>query len=459
VLTVGVAVLVRRRPDRWASGALAVGFGLTAAIVYHAGNHQVEYSALGVVNTLPGVLGNPVAWGLVALLSCVVVWRLWRRSDQPRPATQRPWPEAAVGTLVAVLLASVLVQTGSASAATYRLRDSWSMAKDTTSVLAGDPTCGFADRAVALVEPGPLPLADADASEASPPSEDLPLRDPDEVREDQRDSQGASPEYQDLVPPGTDQWSTLTDQPVNQTVELVTPWYELGDLAPEEVLAVAFTGEPDEGTTLVAEFAAIPVDGSGGLVTGATVPIDLEPADDADPGEWQREILGARLHHPLNTAPQVRYRLVDRNFTPDGWLAMTAPFRVIGEPLRELFEGESVGLDWAIGFNMPCIEPPRVADGMVEAVDWLVFSRTFADSPDVTVIDDRGGSYGTVDEVAQQTRYRGFIPGVFPYTEWGRVVALDYELPTDAFRMEEGSRTIGGWGWWPGAGPGPSPED
>jgi arabinosyltransferase C len=460
-LTVGVAVIVRRRPDRWASGALAVGLGLTAAIVFHAGNHQVEYSSFGVVTELPALLGNPLTWGLVALGACAVVWWTWRRSHRPRPPTQRPWPEAVIGTLVATLIASVLMQVGSAAAATYRLRDSWSMAKDTTAVLTGAPTCGFADRAVALTEAGPLPVAQT-GGDATPPSTDVPAPAPvatDEDDEDDEGSSGAVPDYADLVPPDTDQWSTLSDQPVNQTVELVTPWFDLSGLPAEEVLAVAITGEPDDGTTVVAEFAAQPVEGVTEPVVGATVPISLDELDDADPGEWRREILGSRLHHPLGTAPQVRYRLVDRNFTADGWLAMTAPFRVIGEPLEDLFEGTSVGLDWAIGFNMPCIDPPRVADGMVEPVDWLVFSQTFADSPDVTVVDDRGGSYGTVDEVAEETRYRGFIPGVFPYTEWGRVVALDYELPTDAFRTEQGSRTIAGWGWWPGAGPGPSPED
>ncbi len=451
VLTVGVAVLVRRRPDRWASAALAVGLGITAAIVYHAGNHQVEYSALGVVKELPGFLGNPVAWLLVAVGSCAAVWWAWRRSDRPRPSTQRPWPEAVVATAVAALLASVLVQAVSASTATYRLRDSWSMAKDSTALLAGDPNCGFADRAVALTDPGPLPIAKP-RGKATPPTADVPVM-------SLARSANDVVEYRDLVPDGTDQWSSLSDQPVNQTVELMTPWYDLAGMRPEEVLAVALTGQPDDGTTVVAEFAADSADAAGDRQVGASVQIDLGDLEDAESGEWIREILGARLHHPLGTAPQVRYRLIDRNFTAEGWLAMTAPYRVTGEVLSELFDGSSVALDWPIGFNMPCIDPPRVADGMVEPVDWLVTSATFQESPAVTMEDDRGGAYGTVDEVASEVPHQGFLPGVFPYTEWGRATELDYELPTDAFSVEVGSRTIAGWGWWPGAGPGPSPED
>lgn len=438
VLTVAVAVLVRRRPDRWASAALTAGVGLTAAIAYQAGNHQVEYSAYGVVKELPAVLGNPLTWGLVALGSAAVVWWAWRRSTQPRPGTQRPWPEAAVGATVVALLASVLVQTSSAAAATVRIRDSWSMARDTTSALTGDAGCGFADRAVALTTPGPLtPVAASDASE---PSGEIP-----------GDDAGG---YERLVSPGIERWSTFRDEPVNETIELVTPWFDLSSMTDEEVLAVAITGRPDDGTTVVAEFTSGPVDGSAELASSAEVDIELE---DVGPGSWTREVLGARKHHPLGTS-LVRYRLTDRNFTPDGWLAVTAPYKVIGEPLSELLDGASVALDWPIGFNMPCIEPPRVADGMVEPVDWLVISETFADSPDLTILDDRGGAYGTLDEVTSETAYRGFMPAVFPYTEWGRLIEYDYALPTDAFRMEKGSRTIAGWGWWPGAGPGPSPE-
>ncbi|WP_040338438.1 arabinosyltransferase domain-containing protein [Candidatus Blastococcus massiliensis] len=438
VLTVAVAVLVRRRPDRWASGALAVGVGLTAAIAFHAGNHQVEYSAYGVVKELPALLGNPATWALVALGSAAVVWWAWRRSPQPRPPGHRPWPEAAIGTTVVVLLASVLVQTSSASAATIRIRESWSMAKDTTSALTGNAGCGLADRAVALTTPGPLPVVAA--SEGSEAAGDIPDED-----------EGA---FADLVAPDTDRWSSFRSGPVNENIELVTPWFDLDSMTDEEVLAVAVTGRPDDGTTVVAEFADAPADGSGELTPTAEVEIEL---DDVRPGSWAREVLGARKHHPLGTS-LVRYRLTDRNFTPGGWLAMTAPYLVIGEPLSELFEGTSVALDWPIGFNMPCIEPPRIADGMVEPVDWVVFSATFADSPDLTIVDDRGGAYGTLDEVTTGTAYRGFMPGVFPYTEWGRLIELEYDLPTDAFRMESDTRTIAGWGWWPGAGPGPSPE-
>ncbi len=438
LLTVGVAVLVRRRPDRWASAALAVGLVLAVATAFHAGNHQVEYSAYRVLRDVPGALGNPAAWVAGTLAVLGLLWWRARRSSDPDAAAYRPWPEAAITVVVAALVASVLVQTASASASNILLRDTWSMVGDTTSVLRGDPGCGFADDAVALTRTARLPATDAGDPAAPPSDEDTSLQNAFENRE--------------VVPQDVDRWTTRTDEPVDQTIELVTPWFDLAEMTTRDVLAMGIAGNPDAGTTVVAEYADAEV-----RVLPEASPVDPDDVEDLASGAWTRENLGARQELPADAA-LVRFRLTDRNLTAAGWLTVTAPYLVVGRPLSELFDGTSVGLDWPIGFNMPCVDPPRVADGMVEPVDWLVFSDTFADSPDITIIDDRGGAYGTVEEVARFTTYRGFLPGTSPDVEWGRLVALDYELPTDAFRVEQGTRTIAGWGWWPGAGPGPSPE-
>ncbi len=439
LLTVGVAVLVRRRPDRWAATALAFGLLLAATTAFHAGNHQVEYSAYRVLRDVPGVLGNPAAWVVGTLAVVGALWWRARRSSEPGAAAYRPWPEAAITVVVTALVASVLVQTASASASNILLRDTWSMFGDTTSVLRGDPGCGFADDAVALTRTARLPSTDVGDPAAPPSDDDTSLQNSFENRE--------------VVPEDVDRWTTRTDAPVDQTIELVTPWFDLQEMTVRDVLAMGIAGNPDGGTTVVAEYAD-----AGVRVLPEASPVDPDEVDDLASGAWTRENLGARQELPADAA-LVRFRLTDRNLTAEGWLTVTAPYLVVGQPLSELFDGTAVGLDWPIGFNMPCVDPPRVADGMVEPVDFLVFSDTFADSPDITIIDDRGGAYGTVEEVARFTTYRGFLPGTSPDVEWGRLVALDYELPTDAFRVEEGSRTIAGWGWWPEAGPGPSPEE
>jgi arabinosyltransferase C len=385
------------------------------------------------------VLGNPAAWVVGTLAVVGVLWWYRRRTATPGTAPYHPWPDAAIAVVVAALVASVMVQTASASASNILLRDSWSMVGDTTSVLRGDPNCGFADDAVALTGTARLPST-ALGGPASPPSDD-------DI------SFQNSFENRPVVPDDVEVWTTRTDEPVDQTIELVTPWYDLGGMTERDVLAMGIAGQPDGGTTAVAEYA-----GPDATPLPAVTAVDTDEVEELSSVAWAGENLGARQELPEGAA-LVRFRLTDRNLTREGWLTVTAPYLIVGQPLSELFDGTSVALDWPIGFNMPCVDPPRVADGMVEPVDFVVFSDTFADSPDITIVDDRGGAYGTLAEVAGTTTYRGFLPTTSPDVEWGRLVALDYDLPTDAFRIDEGTRTIAGWGWWPGAGPGPSPED
>jgi arabinosyltransferase C len=405
----------------------------------------VEYSGYRVVRDLPAVLGNPAAWLLGALAVVGAIWWYGRRSAPPHPAADRPWPEAAITLVVAALAASVMVLTASASAANILLRNTWSMAGDTTSALTGSAGCGLADDAVALTGVGPLPATDR-GDPASPPAED-----------DTSLANGSGDQV--VVPPDIERWTTRGDEAVDRTTELVTPWFDLRGLTEREVLAMGLAGRPDDGTSAVAQYADVDAR------VLEEVEVDLDDEDDKDDedtsvgeGAWTRRLVGASRDIPEG-ASLVRFRLIDRNLTAEGWLTVTAPHRAIGEPLRELFEGNSVALDWPIGFNMPCVEPPRVADGMVEPIDLLVLGDTFSDDPGLLIIDDGGGAYGTVDEVAEVTRYRGFLPDTSAEVQWGQLLELRYDLPTDAFRMEPGTRTIAGWGWWPGAGPGPSPED
>ena len=109
-------------------------------------------------------------------------------------------------------------------------------------------------------------------------------------------------------------------------------------------------------------------------------------------------------------------------------------------------------------FNIPCIWPPGVADGMVQPVRWLVQSDTYEAVPELTIVDSRGGSYATAATVADETEYVGFMPGVYPYQEWGVLVRLEPDLPEDGYTVTPDTRVVPGWGWWPGAGPGPSSE-
>ncbi|MGY1773910.1 arabinosyltransferase domain-containing protein [Blastococcus sp. SYSU D00813] len=441
-VTVAVVVIARRRPDRWASGVLAVAVALTAALAFHGGNHQVEYSGYAVDEDLPGILGNPAPWLGVGLLTVAIPWWWHRRRARGEPIAPN-WPTAAIGTLVAVLAASVLIQTGSAALAEYRLRNTWSMGSDTVDTLTGGGGCGLADSAVVLTEPQLLPAGpadDVDATTLQPVAATaVPDGDPDDL--------------DDVVPPAVPIWSTFgdagDDEPTRSTK---TPWRELSGFSDRDALAVTVTGDFDDGTAVVMEYARVGDDGEPVLVEA--LPVDF--ATDSD-REWRQYVLGGLIHLPQG-ATLVRMSVEDPGFTDDGWVATTDPYRVAGQPLRELVGDDPVVLDWPIGFNMPCFDPPAIRDGMVEPVRWVVLSSTYASSPELTVVDERGGSYSTVEETADTTEYIGFMPGVYPYEEWGEITRLDPRLPDDGYVVERSTRVVPGWSWWDGAGPGPDAD-
>ncbi|MGY2129944.1 arabinosyltransferase domain-containing protein [Blastococcus sp. SYSU DS0617] len=436
-LTVAVALLVRRRPDRWASAGILGAVAFTAALAFHAGNQQVESSAYGVTPVLPNALGNPFLWLAAGLLVAAAAWWVRRRAG----STHQPWPEAAVGTLVAALVMSVLIQTASAGLATWRYRDSFALAASAVDVLTGEDDCGFADHAVALTDPAVL--------RAAPGADD--------GREGATDDAfpGVGSAVGALAPDDVRRWSTWTEEPPVGATTITTPWLEIGDLTERDVLAVSVTGNLDSGTEVTVQYGT---EGAGEEPTVLQeVPVEFREEDEPD-GSWEQERLGSTTHLPAG-ATLVRVEAIDRNFTGSGWLGVTDPYRVDGRILRELFEGDDVVLDWPVGFTLPCVEPPRIADGLVPPVEWIMLSEKYADAPELLVIDERGGSYSTLREVADTTTYPGFSPGVGPeYTEWGRLVRYDRELPADAYRLVEDERVIPGWGWWPGAGDGPVPE-
>jgi arabinosyltransferase C len=373
------------------------------------------------------------------VLAVAVPWWWRRRAGTAGEAGRPRWPDLAVGTLVTLLVSSVLIQLGSAALATYRLRNAWSVGQDSLDTLRGADGCGFADAAVVLVGPRPLPPGPVDPA-ATPepvPASAVPATEVEVLT--------------DGAPADARIWSTY-DRPRTgggPAPAVWTPWLELASFAAEDALAVTLTGEFDVGTAVVVEYGRVGADGLPALVEA--LPVDFVSGSE---GGWRQYVLGGRIHLPTD-ATLVRLRVEDPDLTEEGWVATTDPYRLEGTPLRELVGDDPVLLDWPIGFHSPCFAPPTIRDGMVEPVRWIVGGVNFDSAPEKSVVDERGGSYATADQVADTTEYVGFMPGVYPYQEWGVVTRLEPRLPGDGFVVEHSSRVVPGWGWWPGAGPGP----
>ncbi|NAZ86385.1 arabinosyltransferase domain-containing protein, partial [Kineococcus indalonis] len=153
----GAVALVRRRPTRWASLALWGAVVAVAGAAFHGPDAQVEYSAYGVEQELPELLGQPLLWAALSGLLVLPVLLRRRRRGAARGAAgegagegpvRDAWPELPVAALAVVLAASVLAQVASVAVAAQRLRGSWSVAADAWPALTGD-SCGFPDAAVA----------------------------------------------------------------------------------------------------------------------------------------------------------------------------------------------------------------------------------------------------------------------------------------------------------------------
>ncbi|WP_432494129.1 arabinosyltransferase domain-containing protein [Kineococcus auxinigenes] len=432
---VAAVVLVRRRPTRWALLALWAVLVAVAGAAFHGPDAQVEYSAYGVDPALPALLGQPLLWAaLSALVVLPVLLRRRRRSRAAVPGeagggaggpVRDAWPELVAAAVAVVLAGSVLVQAASVAVAAHRLRGSWSVASDALPALTGS-SCGFADAAVALtgqraLEPVAVPGADPAPGGVAPAA-----------------SAEQTAGLLDTAPDGAGAWSAVPGAQVS------TPWLSLGERTASDTLAFDVLGTPDE---VVVEFA----DADGELLP---VPAVL-PAGDG----WRRVGFGPVADAPPG-AVAVRVRLRAGEAAGAGQApvpAVTDVYRRTGQTVSEVVPaGTHVLLDWPIGLHFPCYEPPVVAGGMVEPVEWVVRSATFEVTPPLALIDG-GGSYATLPEVATLTPYRGFLPGA-PYREWGDLVRVEYELPTGGYDVGAGERTVPGWRWWDGAGPGPSPQ-
>ncbi|WP_432486791.1 arabinosyltransferase domain-containing protein [Kineococcus sp. SYSU DK018] len=425
----GAAVLVRRRPTRWALLALWGVLVAVAGAAFHGPDAQVEYSAYGVDTELPALLGQPLLWAALSAAVVLPVLVRRRRARAAAPGGERDvWPELVVAAVAVVLAGSVLVQTASVAVAAHRLRGSWSVASDALPALTGS-SCGFADAAVALTGQRTLdpPTAPGGPAAADAPGGTAPAADGEQTAG-----------LLDTAPDGVGVWSGVPG------AEVSTPWLSLGERSASDTLAFDVLGAP---AAVTVEFT----DAAGALLP---VPAVL-PAGDG----WRRVGFGPVADAPPGAvAVRVRLRVDEATGTgPVTTPAVTDVYRRTGQTVSEVVPpGTHVLLDWPIGLHLPCYEPPVVAGGLVEPVRWVVRSATFESTPPLALIDG-GGSYATLPEVATLTPYRGFLPGA-PYREWGDLVLVEYELPPGDYDVGAGERTVPGWRWWDGAGPGPSPQ-
>ncbi|MBP2475387.1 hypothetical protein JOF53_004259 [Crossiella equi] len=386
---------------------LAGGCAVLVALALAGPNSWYGYSQLGVDPRLPAVLANPLLW-----LAAGLAVAAWRRDLVPAPRA----------ILVLGLVTGLVLTTGTFALATWRLRDSWSMAKENVRHVLGT-SCGMADEVHTLAYQ-PLPALTRSPSPGGAPS--------------------PAPEEQPV-------WGTFgrLGGPGHEwfTGEVLTPWYSLSGGG---TVAVQLSGRLNGGNTATVQF------GQAGKVQSEHTLTDV-----LDSPDWREFAV-----RPPDGATQVRVRLADGTVGAGGWLATTPPRLRTASPLLALLGTDRpVLVDWQVSVAFPCLRAPRISNGVTEAPEYVVVPRVRDQCkrygaaclpfgvPGIAREEPQGGSFWPAHQAAAA---RPELPTDFPGLpersrrmgdNWGALIRYDYPFGSDGYRTEVGERGLFGWEW------------
>lgn len=460
-LTAGV-VLIAVVARRWAKDrtVLVLGLGCTALAVVAAAlsfagkNNWFLHSQYGVPWAEQPIrpLNGPLPWlllvGVLLVGAAALAVVRNRRGGVRRAVVRMP---AAVSTIAVGVTVAMLL--GSFALAPARQAGSYSVGGQNLDAIAGG-SCGIVDHLVATPElPGGAlqPTTGAATSVGFVPAG------------------GYAPDNPPPDPPGEGAaehlWGSLDGGGQLTTGWLTTGWFGLGELNSAtrgRELAVSAAGRTGDGNRLSLEFGASTPDGVRPL--GERVLDDADEEPDKRPSYPSDHVVEIKPQdHPswrtlhLDTADipagadQVRVHAVDDATDPAGWLAVTGPRAREVVPMRQYLQGKAPLLaDWSMNWSAPCLQDmPRVAHGLVEPPAYLFmppektgFGGTAAYTRSI------GGSFTGVSDLGSQeevpTRLLG-VEGKPEYAEWGRLVAMDYPLPSNGFDVTD--VPVSRWGW------------
>jgi hypothetical protein len=434
-----------RVPVSWLlpTGAGLTAVGLVTAVAYAGYNQWAWISDLSIPwNTvqplLLGVKVSTIALLLAALsalaVAVLVVWARARDSSAVRLPGARWLPSPGAVALV-VVAATVLLEVGSFAKATAARRDTYTLASDAVSTLAGDP-CGLPERLSVETDPTAGLLA------AAPAAGDVPSADgfravaagtPDAAAE----RTGTTLEMAGQALPG---WSAdgHTGAAGTGPATLTTEWFTLPDelrsgLAP---LVVTLAGDTGPGVRVAAEF---------GTLTGSTVRTG-ERVDVDDPGDGPTA-RDARVLVPAgDPAPDV-VRLV----AEDGGDPLTEPVSV-SVPRRPVTTEFSAVVpataptlvDWPVAAVFPCQRLGVQAAGVTDVPGWRIAPARPSDAGDIIVAGFVGGPYAEARSLVDQVEYPVYLdarPLERPITLYRWVPRTELAAP----RVSTTERTVSGW--------------
>lgn len=448
-----------RREARLLGGFGALAASVAAGLSYMGPNSWWVYSDIAMpwsdtpVHPTDLALDSPVFWlgiagATAALTFALTRFREFGRSLRPNRTREEHWANltwtsmpSAVLSLAAVT--SIIVLIGSFLAAAETMGDRFTMAHvNWDSTVAR--SCGIEDYVETLPlaqqhtlarEPGQDELkgftADGGLPASGPPQEPDLHRDPDGT---------LSPASNDAVTATPYVWGSFQDSP-QSTGSLVSTWFTLPPLKPDQTLSVWVAGRPEQGNTLSLEFGS--TRGKTVLPAGQRALIDPPPSDlpfddprQGRPIDWRDfrpwRLLTVSAHDIPAGAQHVRVRAVDGTTDPQGWLGVSAPVIRDVVPLRHMLDGHSPALiDWPISFAFPCRwNYPRVSHGTADSPALLVTPSggegSMAFDPEV------GGVFAGLPQTSRRLETPSRLKGASG-VPWGHVFSVGYDIDRDVY--------------------------
>lgn len=454
--------------------AFLAGLLVVAALATTGPNSYWFVSKLGVpwADTAPEIIGIKVATLLLigAVVAATVAWVQNVRAQRPKrgqkfSADRRSRALALSSASLTIVCGLVaLWEFATVAVAAVNQRDSYSLAAANIEHLFGG-TCNLSDHV--LVERAPasniLPSHPAHAQRT------VPEKEPEDKERKKGDKKKSDP----LPPPDNDNgmsftgfhtrsigaedplsapphdfgdhnvpmWSSYRN-PDGATGELRSQWFKVSPKDFNKQLVVSVTGGVGPGMKMAAEYG-VPTEKGFEIVERRLMPLPATAADRWEDSRISQEGIDPRVR-------AVRIVAEDKNLTEDGWIALSAPRIPELTTLTLRLRDKPVYMDWPTSFVYPCVDLPKVRDGIAEMPRYRITAGELAHEAGWAG-SSAGGPVGWLETVADMPEIPSFLRGD-PKQSWGTLLQVDPLERGAEPRIVRGQKVVPGW-WSPGPGP------
>ena len=242
-------------------------------------------------------------------------------------------------------------------------------------------------------------------------------------------------------------WSSYQDRG-GRTGILRTTWFHLGSQMHDGqlVIAAAHSTSGVPAVKLAVEFGRY---APAGIDVLATIDEVSVPGPTSSASMWGDVRVELRGKVPAD-ADTVRLVAEDNDLRDEGWVALSAPRFPTLTTLTDRVGTAPVYMDWPVPFVFPCLNPPKMHDGILELPAYRITSDPLVPGAGWSNTEG-GGPLGQFREVADEPEIPTYLVGD-PDRKWGQLLGVDLYVPGVAPTVVHDEEVRPGW-WSPGRGP------